>query len=54
LFRGQSKTQFLVKFLGNKGELVLEDSEIRKAKWVTKKELKDYLIFSNQFDNTLK
>jgi len=54
LFRGQSKTQFLVKFLGNKDEFIAQDSEIKKIKWVTKNELKDHLIFPNQFDETIK
>lgn len=54
LFRGQSKSQFLVKFLGNKDEITPENSEIRKVKWVTKNELRDYLIFPNQFDEAIK
>ncbi len=47
-FRGQEITQFLVKFLGEEGDLKPEPEEIRKIKWVLPKELSNYLVFPNQ------
>lgn len=48
VFRGQEITQFLVKFLGEDGDLKPETEEIRAIKWVYPKELAAYLIFPNQ------
>jgi len=47
-FRGQEITQFLIKFLGERGDLKPEVEEIRLIKWVFPKELSSYLIFPNQ------
>ena len=48
VFRGQEITQFLVKFLGEDGDLKPEAEEIRAIKWVLPKELAAFLIFPNQ------
>lgn len=48
VFRGQEITQFLVKFLGEDGDLKPETEEIREIKWVFPKELAAFLIFPNQ------
>ena len=48
VFRGQEITQFLIKFLGERGDLKPEVEEIRLIKWVFPKELSSYLIFPNQ------
>ncbi len=49
-YRGQEKVQFLVKFLGNKEDLVFQASEIKDHNWINPSDLKDYLIFPNQFE----
>jgi len=57
VFRGQEKTRFLVKFLGEEIDLTPQVEEIRTIKWVFPKELSAYLIFPNQMqemDNLLK
>lgn len=48
--RGQKITGFWVKFTGNKDELSPKDG-LGKIKWVSREELKDYLIFPNQWEN---
>jgi len=48
IFRGQEKTRFLVKFLGEDKDLKPEAEEIRIIKWVFPKELPAHLIFPNQ------
>ena len=50
-WRGQEKHQFITRFVGNKDEIVIQDEEIRKIKWVPYSELKEYLIFEGQWDN---
>lgn len=52
-FRGTHLTQFWVRFTGNEDEVRAGDG-IRKVKWVTREELKDYLLFPNQMENTEK
>ena len=57
VFRGQEKTRFLVKFLGEEIDLTPQVEEIRTIKWVFPKEISTYLIFPNQMqemDNLLK
>ena len=57
VFRGQERTRFLVKFLGEERDLTPQVEEIRTIKWVFPKELSTYLIFPNQMqemDNLLK
>jgi len=48
VFRGQERTRFLVKFLGEEIDLTPQAEEIRIIKWVFPKELSTYLIFPNQ------
>ncbi len=47
-WRGQEARFFLVKFTGEKGDINYNPGEIRKIKWVQKKELKDYFCFPGQ------
>ena len=48
VFRGQEKTRFLIKFLGEDRDLKPEIKEIKAIKWVLPKELATYLVFPNQ------
>ncbi len=50
-YRGQEKYQFIIRFTGNKDSLMLQDEEIRQIKWVPYSELKNHLIFKEQWDN---
>ena len=49
-FRGTQLVQFWVKFLGEEHDIRPGDG-IRTVKWVTRKELKKYLLFPNQLTN---
>lgn len=51
--RGQEITSFWVRFTGDKNELSPKDA-IRKIKWVTRSELKNHLVFPNQWQTTEK
>lgn len=53
-YTGQRKEIFLVKFIGNKEEIKIQPDEIRNLKWVAFEELKDHLIFPDQYQNFLK
>ncbi len=52
-WRGTNLTQFWARFNGNESEVKAGDG-IRTVKWVTRDELKDYLLFPNQLDNAEK
>lgn len=53
-FRGQERTQFLVKFNGEEGELNILTSEIQNHKWINIKYLEKYFIFPNQYKKVKK
>jgi putative (di)nucleoside polyphosphate hydrolase len=44
-YRGQKKEQFFVRFVGNKKNISINRTELRKYKWVSADDLKNYLIF---------
>lgn len=46
--RGQRRSQFFVKFLGNSSEIKIQEDEIKKVIWVDVKESFQYLVFPNQ------
>jgi len=50
VFRGQERTQFLVKFLGEDFDLKPQAEEIREIKWVFPNELATYFIFPHQME----
>jgi putative (di)nucleoside polyphosphate hydrolase len=54
LYRGQERVRFLVKFLGNDDEIIIEDGEIRKYKWIKISELEKYLVFPGYFEKIKK
>jgi len=50
MYRGQKRTQFLVKFTGEEIDLKIQIEEIRIYKWVFPKELDGLLVFPEQLD----
>jgi len=50
-YRGQSYDQVILRFAGNKSNLVFSTEEFRTHKWVRAEELESHLIFPNQFQN---
>lgn len=53
-WRGQIRTQFLVKFEGAKKDIKIDRNELKKAKWVKLSEMSRYLNFDNQKEKTRK
>ena len=53
-YKGQQRVRFLVEFFGQREEIKIQESEIRKYMWVKIKDLKEYLIFSGQFEKIQK
>ena len=51
-WRGQQRTQFLVKFTGNKSKIVYPPNEINDIKWVSVDNLERYMIFPDQWNKT--
>ncbi len=49
-FRGQERTQFLVKFTGEENEIKTQKEEIREVKWVFPDELPAYFVFPHQME----
>ena len=53
-WRGQIRTQFLVKFKGKKSDIKIDKKEIKKAKWIPFTELSNYLNMPGQLLSTRK
>jgi len=53
-FRGQERTQFLVKFEGEGSEIKTQVEEIKKHQWISISDLEKYFIFPNQFESVKK
>ncbi len=49
-FRGQTQTQFLIKFTGQKDDIKIDPKELRQIRWVKREELKDHLHFDHQLE----
>lgn len=49
-YKGQSMTTFLVRFTGERSDIKPDPVEIKKTKWVSYNELKDYLTFPRQWE----
>lgn len=47
-FRGQERSQFLVKFRGTTSDINIQQDELKKVKWVKAKDSFKYFIFPNQ------
>jgi len=52
-FRGQHQTQFLVRFVGEDTDIVIQDAELRQYKWVPVSDLEGHLLFPGQLQNVL-
>jgi putative (di)nucleoside polyphosphate hydrolase len=48
--RGQEKHQFLVRFIGNKENIKIQEAEIKQIKWVSYSQLQNHLVFKNQWE----
>ncbi|NDE68110.1 NUDIX domain-containing protein [bacterium] len=53
-YQGSERYFFGFHFTGDDGEIGLKKGEVRAYKWVAFAELKDYLLFDNQLDDTLR
>lgn len=56
-WRGQEQKQFLVKYNGKKEDIKFDQSELKRIKWVKRKELESHFVFENQWkqaEETLK
>ncbi len=51
---GQQKQQFIVKFTGTKKEIVLNNNELKRYKWVKYQDLEKHLVFDGQWENAKK
>lgn len=51
-YEGSEKHFFGFKFTGNDNEIELKKDEVRSYKWVPISNLKDYLLFENQLEDT--
>jgi len=52
-YDGSERYFFGFKFIGHDSEIKLLNGEIRSYKWVSYDDLKDYLLFDNQLQETL-
>ncbi len=52
-YDGLERYVFGFKFRGNESEIKLQESEIRSYKWVLYDDLKFYLLFDNQLEETI-
>jgi 8-oxo-dGTP pyrophosphatase MutT (NUDIX family) len=50
---GSERHFFGFKFIGSDNEIKLQENEVRSYKWVPFSDLKDYLLFDNQLNETL-
>ncbi len=51
-YDGMERHFFGFKFIGNDNEIKLQEDEIRSYKWVPYEDLKEYLLFDNQLEDT--
>lgn len=51
-YEGSERHFFGFKFTGNNEEITLPDGDIRSYRWTPFAELKDYLLFDNQLEET--
>ena len=52
-FDGMERYFFGFKFIGNENQIKVRKGEVRAYKWVTFDQLKNYLLFDNQLQETL-
>jgi putative (di)nucleoside polyphosphate hydrolase len=51
-YKGSERYFFGFRFTGSDDEIILQESEVRAYKWVSFTNLKDYLLFDNQLEET--
>jgi len=51
-YDGMERVFFGFRFIGEDSEIVLQPEEVRTYKWVAWLDLKDYLLFDNQLEDT--
>ncbi len=54
MWQGQEKFQFVVRFTGDKDDLIIQEEELKQLKWVPYADLKGHLIFEGQWENAKK
>ena len=52
VYEGSEMYFFGFRFIGNDNEIKLQESEVRAYKWVSFNDLKGYLLFDNQLEET--
>ena len=52
-YEGSERHFFGFKFIGDDSEIKLQESEVKAYKWVPFGKLNNYLLFDNQFEETL-
>lgn len=52
-YEGSERYFFGFKFIGSNEEIKLQEGEVRSYKWVSFENLKNYLLFEDQLDDTL-
>ncbi len=53
-YLGQEKYYFGFRFIGDDKDITPQQEEVRSYKWVSVENLKEYLLFENQLEDTLK
>ena len=51
-YDGMERFFFGFRFIGEENDIVIEPEEVRAYKWVSLPDLKDYLLFDNQLEET--
>ena len=51
-YEGSERYFFGFRFIGNDHEIMLQENEVRSYTWVKFSELKEYLLFDNQLEET--
>jgi len=49
-WRGQEKYQYLVRFTGNKDDIILPADELKQGKWVRYEKLQAHMVFDGQWE----
>ncbi|MEX1013615.1 MAG: NUDIX hydrolase [Candidatus Paceibacterota bacterium] len=52
-YEGSERYFFGFRFIGDGEEIIPQENEVRKCEWVSIDDLKNYLLFDDQLENTL-
>lgn len=50
---GSRKERFVLRYFGDRSEITIQEEEISKVIWVKKNEFKEYLNFTNQYEEIM-